>query len=245
MIPVVNAELAYVFRHALLRDAAYQLQLPGDRARLHALALTLIELLSGGRPGEVETAVGSDTRFQAHPSDPFAEELACRDCGRPGEGRCPPAGGMAGVRVGEDRGRGAVASRCDRPRPEFRGPECRGQSPGQPCGAVPRDGAHRRSGASVPARPRDPGNNREQAHRRNSPLRTVEDPFGPGPSGGGEGRLEPRACSPPGTGRRDSAGKGNGRHEERVRCCRCPPVRCRPGLKRDYSPAAESFLLPS
>lgn len=30
----MHAELAYLFRHALLRDAAYQLQLPGDRARL-------------------------------------------------------------------------------------------------------------------------------------------------------------------------------------------------------------------
>ena len=44
------AESAYLFRHALLRDAAYQLQLPGDRARLHGIAFELIEALSGGRP---------------------------------------------------------------------------------------------------------------------------------------------------------------------------------------------------
>ena len=39
----MDAETAYLFRHALLRDAAYQLQLPGERARLHALALASIE----------------------------------------------------------------------------------------------------------------------------------------------------------------------------------------------------------
>ena len=36
---MTSAESAYLFRHALLREAAYQLQLPTDRARLHALAL--------------------------------------------------------------------------------------------------------------------------------------------------------------------------------------------------------------
>lgn len=39
----VFAELAYLFRHALLRDAAYQLQLPRERGDLHALALELLE----------------------------------------------------------------------------------------------------------------------------------------------------------------------------------------------------------
>lgn len=43
----MNAETAYLFRHALLRDAAYQL--PGERARLHALAVEAIEGLAGGR----------------------------------------------------------------------------------------------------------------------------------------------------------------------------------------------------
>ena len=32
----MDAETAYIFRHALLRDAVYQLMLPGDRASLHA-----------------------------------------------------------------------------------------------------------------------------------------------------------------------------------------------------------------
>ncbi|KAF0246286.1 MAG: hypothetical protein FD180_774, partial [Planctomycetota bacterium] len=47
-----SAETAYLFRHALMRDAAYQLQLPGDRARLHGLAFALIEGFCGGRPPE-------------------------------------------------------------------------------------------------------------------------------------------------------------------------------------------------
>lgn len=41
----MNAETAYLFTHALLRDAAYQLQLPGVRAKLHLLAAELLEHL--------------------------------------------------------------------------------------------------------------------------------------------------------------------------------------------------------
>lgn len=39
----MKAEDAYIFRHALLRDAAYQLHMPADRARLHRLALEILE----------------------------------------------------------------------------------------------------------------------------------------------------------------------------------------------------------
>ena len=73
----MHAETAYLFRHALLRDAAYQLQLPGDRARLHGLALFLIENHFGGRPqplpplGPVEGEV-----FRPEATDAVAEELA-------------------------------------------------------------------------------------------------------------------------------------------------------------------------
>ncbi|NUN50659.1 MAG: hypothetical protein HUU15_17750, partial [Candidatus Brocadiae bacterium] len=42
-------ESAYLFRHALARDAAYHLQLPGERARLHGLAFAVIESACGGR----------------------------------------------------------------------------------------------------------------------------------------------------------------------------------------------------
>ncbi len=44
-MPRVNAETAYLFRHALLRDAAYQLQLPGDRGKLHGLVVAAFEAL--------------------------------------------------------------------------------------------------------------------------------------------------------------------------------------------------------
>lgn len=40
-----SAEFAYLFRHALMRDAAYELQLPGDRAALHVLVVDLVEVL--------------------------------------------------------------------------------------------------------------------------------------------------------------------------------------------------------
>ena len=40
-----TAEEAYLFAHATLREAAYQLWLPSDRARLHAFALELLEAL--------------------------------------------------------------------------------------------------------------------------------------------------------------------------------------------------------
>ncbi len=42
----MDAEQAYIFSHALLREAAYQLQLPATRAKLHAVALDILE---GGR----------------------------------------------------------------------------------------------------------------------------------------------------------------------------------------------------
>jgi tetratricopeptide (TPR) repeat protein len=75
MPPVVNsAESAYLFRHAVLRDAAYQLQLPGDRARLHALAFALMEDLFGGRPPEYPPEGSRRGRF--HRSDPHALDLA-------------------------------------------------------------------------------------------------------------------------------------------------------------------------
>ncbi len=72
----MNAEQAYVFRHALLRDAAYQLQLPGERAQLHGLTLEIVEELFGGRPPQVPLKSGSQSAFRAHAIDPFAMELA-------------------------------------------------------------------------------------------------------------------------------------------------------------------------
>ena len=51
----VDAEFAYLFRHALLRVAAYELQLPRDRARLHGLAVEIIEELWGSEDSGIES----------------------------------------------------------------------------------------------------------------------------------------------------------------------------------------------
>ncbi len=67
----VNAEQAYMFRHALVREAAYQLQLPGDRARLHELAADALEAIHGA-PAECGVDLESFTPTAA---DPFAEEI--------------------------------------------------------------------------------------------------------------------------------------------------------------------------
>ncbi|KAF0239813.1 MAG: hypothetical protein FD180_5167, partial [Planctomycetota bacterium] len=73
----LHSEVAYLFRHALLRDAAYQLQLPGDRARLHGLAFEVIEALAGGRPpGPAPLDEPDPPPFLPHATDPVAFELA-------------------------------------------------------------------------------------------------------------------------------------------------------------------------
>lgn len=46
----MDAEQLYLFRHAVLRDAAYELQTPGQRALLHRMAGLLIHDLCGGTP---------------------------------------------------------------------------------------------------------------------------------------------------------------------------------------------------
>ncbi|MCC6466217.1 MAG: hypothetical protein IT463_12830 [Planctomycetes bacterium] len=73
----MHAELAYLFRHALLRDAAYQVQMPSDRARLHELAFYLIEDVFGGRAPEPPPLDAIDPpKMQPHPTDAVAEEPA-------------------------------------------------------------------------------------------------------------------------------------------------------------------------
>ncbi len=71
------AETAYLFRHALVRDAAYELQVPSERSVLHRLALQLIEDLYGGRPSTnieaINPALALPDRLAI---DPVAEELA-------------------------------------------------------------------------------------------------------------------------------------------------------------------------
>ena len=73
----MHAEHIYLFRHALLRDAAYQLQLPGDRARLHALAFGVLEQIIGGPPqeqGRISPALATRPPLWAHGA--LALELA-------------------------------------------------------------------------------------------------------------------------------------------------------------------------
>lgn len=67
----------YIFRHAVLRDAAYQLMPPGDRAALHAQALLQLEHACGGRaPATPEIDPASDQRIGPHATDVIAHELA-------------------------------------------------------------------------------------------------------------------------------------------------------------------------
>jgi tetratricopeptide (TPR) repeat protein len=74
---MTSAETAYLFRHALLRDAAYELQLPADRARLHELAFFLIEEAFGGRAPEPPPLDAVDPPpCPPHRTDSIAAELA-------------------------------------------------------------------------------------------------------------------------------------------------------------------------
>lgn len=56
----MHAEFAYLFRHALLRAAAYELQPPGERAMLHAVALTLLEDVLRQTSGEAGLDAAAD-----------------------------------------------------------------------------------------------------------------------------------------------------------------------------------------
>ncbi|MHC4842104.1 MAG: hypothetical protein ACYTDT_14310 [Planctomycetota bacterium] len=74
---MLSAELAYLFRHGLVRDAAYQLQPPSSRATLHELSFYLIEATNGGRaPEPYAFDDTSKPKFDAHSTDLIAMELA-------------------------------------------------------------------------------------------------------------------------------------------------------------------------
>lgn len=73
----MDAEQAYLFRHAMIREAAYGLQLPSDRARLHELAVRLIELLFGGPAPELAALDDFHApKPQPLPIDTIAADLA-------------------------------------------------------------------------------------------------------------------------------------------------------------------------
>ncbi len=96
-----SAEEAYLFRHATARDAAYQLLPPSQRARLHGLALDILEEFTLGAgldavhelaeharlAQENVTLVGSDIAHRelrylrlsaVHAANKFENESACR-----------------------------------------------------------------------------------------------------------------------------------------------------------------------
>ena len=72
----MHAETVYLFRHAIMRDAAYQMQMPEERARQHARSIEVLEELFGGRPLAIELTGARRPILDDHPLDLFAEELA-------------------------------------------------------------------------------------------------------------------------------------------------------------------------
>ncbi|MHC4841331.1 MAG: tetratricopeptide repeat protein [Planctomycetota bacterium] len=70
------AEIAYLFRHALQRDAAYQIQTPGERAVIHAAAFLAMERLRGGAAPELEMDEWGDINVKPHSTDTIAADLA-------------------------------------------------------------------------------------------------------------------------------------------------------------------------
>lgn len=75
----MHAEQTYLFRHALLRDAAYQLQMPADRALLHELTLEIMErVLAPGLEAFAEELADHARLAQADNADAslFAKERA-------------------------------------------------------------------------------------------------------------------------------------------------------------------------
>ena len=60
----MNAERAYLFHHALMRDAAYGLHLPAERAKLHRLALAVLETIySQGERGPIAAELADHARL--------------------------------------------------------------------------------------------------------------------------------------------------------------------------------------
>jgi tetratricopeptide (TPR) repeat protein len=68
------AEDAFLFRHVILRDAAYQMQVPRDRALLHRHALQILDSLADG-PGplslEIAEHAGAAAEFLEHDAEPL------------------------------------------------------------------------------------------------------------------------------------------------------------------------------
>ena len=70
----MHAEDFYLFRHQLVRDAAYDLQLPADRAKAHLWAMEALDRFAGGPAPNRMPMLGE--KDSPHPVDPFASGLA-------------------------------------------------------------------------------------------------------------------------------------------------------------------------
>lgn len=71
----MDAEQAYLFRHALVRDAAYELQPPGTRATLHGMVIEIIEAEFAQTPRHMalELADHAKTAHAERPGHPLAK----------------------------------------------------------------------------------------------------------------------------------------------------------------------------
>lgn len=67
MASMTPAETAYLFRHAVLREAAYQLQPPEERQQLHGLALAAFEAVVDGELAEAHSGEIADHAQLAGP----------------------------------------------------------------------------------------------------------------------------------------------------------------------------------
>ncbi len=82
----LSAEDAYLFRHAIIRDAAYQLYLPSQRARLHRLVVAIIEAWNGvtdetiaellAEAEDLDAESTPEGEYEERPLDAYAAELA-------------------------------------------------------------------------------------------------------------------------------------------------------------------------
>ncbi|MHC4841615.1 MAG: tetratricopeptide repeat protein [Planctomycetota bacterium] len=70
----MSLERQYLFRHAMTRDAVYQLQTPSDRSEVHAVAFELLQKETNADSPEFDFEGNSE--FYLHDSDSYAAELA-------------------------------------------------------------------------------------------------------------------------------------------------------------------------
>ncbi|MBZ0136834.1 MAG: hypothetical protein K8I27_10715 [Planctomycetes bacterium] len=76
-----SAEEIYLFRHAAYRDVAYRLQLPSDRAELHALALEIMEQVFQFDLDTFAYELAEHARFAREQGSPDSARLAASEAG--------------------------------------------------------------------------------------------------------------------------------------------------------------------